>query len=274
MRTGRAGRGTWMAVGAAAGLLVGGGGVAVATTAATSSIVACVGPDGVMRMPQALEESVQGRTEGAQAAAPVPAGTCPVEYRTVSWNVAGPQGPAGPAGPAGPQGLSGPAGPQGPKGETGPQGPQGEKGEKGEPGATYGRTRYVRQAVDRQDDARMEVVRVAELPAGDYIIQTRVDVNPWSSSGPGTSGYYALCDLNTPTGVVSVRSEQDQARWPRIEFFATAKLSAPGPMILSCRSANVEYVGYDGTLMVTRVPEVVVSPAVSPAASPTGHPSR
>ncbi|GIH66113.1 hypothetical protein [Microbispora siamensis] len=283
----RAGRGAWLAAGAVAGLLVGGGGIAVATTATTTTpIVACVGPDGVMRMPQALEESVQGRTEGAQVAAPVPAGTCPVEYRTVSWNAAGPQGPIGPTGPTGAQGLTGPTGPQGPKGETGPQGPQGpagpqgpqgekgEKGEKGEPGATYGQTHYVHQAVDRRDAAWAEVVRVSELPAGDYIIQTRVDVNPWSSKGPGTSGYYAMCDLNTPTGVVSVRSEQDEDRWPKIEFFATAKLSAPGPMILSCRSANVEYVGYDGTLMVTRVPEVIASPSTTPSTTPTATPSH
>jgi hypothetical protein len=138
----------------------------------------------------------------------------------------------------------------------------------------YGRTHYVRQAVDRRDDARMEVARVAELPAGDYIIQTRVDVNPWSSKGPGTYGYYALCFLNTPTGVVSVPSEQDEARWPRNEFFATAKLSAPGPLILSCQSANVEYVGYDGTLMVTRVPEVVAGPSATPSAPATATPTR
>ncbi|MGW5261502.1 hypothetical protein ACWEQG_11025 [Microbispora sp. NPDC004025] len=278
----RAGRSAWLATGAVAGLLVGGGGIAVATTANTS-IVACVGPDGVMRMPQAPEESVQGRTEGAQVAAPAPGGTCPVEYRTVSWNAAGPQGPIGPTGPAGPtgaQGLTGPTGPQGARGETGPQGPQGPagpqgpQGEKGEPGATYGQTHYVRQAVDRRDGAWVDVVRVSELPAGDYIVQTRVDVNPWSSKGPGTSGYFALCELKTPTGVVSVRSEQDQGEWPKIQFFTTAKLSAPGPMILSCRSANVEYVGYDGTLMVTRVPEVITSPSTSPSTPPTATPSR
>ncbi|MGI5161328.1 hypothetical protein [Microbispora sp. CA-102843] len=276
----RTGRGTWLAAGAVAGLLVGGGGIAVATTAATNSaIVACVGPDGVMRMPQAPEESVQGRTTDTQVAAPAPAGTCPVESRTVSWNIAGPQGPVGPAGPQGQtgptglQGSKGETGPQGPQGATGPQGPKGEKGEKGDPGGTYGRTHYVHEVVQRRDDARVEVLRVSELPAGDYIIQTRVDVNPWSSRGPGTSGYYALCDLNTPTGVVSVRSEQDEGRWPKIEFFATAKLSAPGPVILSCQSVNVEYIDYNGTLMATSVPEVVASPTATPSVPPTVTPT-
>ncbi|WP_218671239.1 hypothetical protein [Microbispora sp. GKU 823] len=278
----RAGRGAWLAAGAVAGLLVGGGGIAVATTATTTTpIVACVGPDGVMRMPQALEESVQGRTEGAQVTAPVPGGTCPVEYRTVSWNAAGPQGPIGPTGPTGPagaQGLTGPTGPQGPKGETGPQGPQGPagpqgpQGEKGEPGATYGRT-YIAQKSPTYERGRVEVARITQVPAGDYVIQTSVNTRIIAPS-PGSQT--VTCEVSTPTGVTSTVPRQSGYSKSDggilLSFFVTAKLDTPGPVVLTCELSSENYVRVtsESRLMATSVPEVVTT---GPTAGPTPTPS-
>ncbi|WP_220504584.1 hypothetical protein [Microbispora sp. H13382] len=276
----RTGRSAWLAVGAAAGLLVGGGGIAVATTATTSSIVACVGPDGVMRMPQALEESVQGRTADAQVAAPVSAGTCPVEYRTVSWNTAGPQGPVGPAGPqgpigrTGPQGAKGETGPQGPQGQTGPQGP---KGDKGEPGAAYGQT-YIASGNHLYGDGTLqELVRIPQVPAGNYAIQIGVSAYDLQTT---PTGFVVECDVSTPTGVTSARPQQAGNGGPgstlTIAYFVTAKLNAPGPVVLTCHAltdGGIIRVSAEGRLMATSVPEVVAWPSTNPSTNPTATPS-
>ncbi|GAA4193095.1 hypothetical protein [Microbispora amethystogenes] len=281
----RAGRSAWLAAGAVAGLLVGGGGVAVATTAATAEpIVACVGPDGVMRMPQAPEESVRGRTAGAQVAAPGSVGTCPAEYRTVSWNIAGPQGPVGPAGP---QGQTGPTGLQGLKGETGPQGsqgpagPQGPKGDKGDPGAAYGKTYNTQKSVSYMDGKQVEVARIPEVPAGEYIIQTSISTKIVAVSH---GSQILTCDVSTPTGVTSATPRQSGSSkldgGILLAFFVTAKLDTPGPVILTCQLSSTETITVtsESRLMATSVPEVVTtSPSATPSATrpatPTPTPS-
>jgi hypothetical protein len=50
------------------------------------------------------------------------ADSCESGWRSIQWNVKGPQGEAGAAGPMGPAGPQGEAGPAGPKGEQGPAG--------------------------------------------------------------------------------------------------------------------------------------------------------
>lgn len=125
-------RAMWLTAGIAAGLVAGGAGVAVAV-ADDAQITACVGVDGVLRVPGPIEETMLR---------PVPTtsptvSTCPSGYREITWNKTGPQGATGPQGE---QGLPGDQGPAGAKGEPGPQGaagPQGEKGltgEQGDPG--------------------------------------------------------------------------------------------------------------------------------------------
>ncbi|WP_211590614.1 hypothetical protein [Microbispora sp. H11081] len=242
-------------------------------TTTTSSIVACVGPDGVMRMPQALEESVQGRTADAQVAAPVSAGTCPVEYRTVSWNTAGPQGPVGPAGP---QGAKGETGPQGLQGQTGPQGP---KGDKGEPGAAYGQTyiAYHDNTFDH-DGTSQELVRIPQVPAGNYAIQ--VGVSARNHRAAASTGFTVECEVSTPTGVTSARPQQSAIDEPvstiSIAYFVTATLGAPGPVVLTCRTytgSDPVRVSAEARLMATSVPEVVAWPSTNPTATPSVTPS-
>ncbi|WP_220498725.1 collagen-like protein [Microbispora sp. H10949] len=266
----RAGRSAWLAAGAVAGLLVGGGGIAVATTVATTSpIVACVGSDGVMRVPRGEEESVQAGTAGVQASA----GTCPVEYRTVSWNAAGPQGPTGPTGPQGSEGETGPQGPQG------PAGPQGPKGDKGEPGATYGKTYLAEKRFISTPGTYDEVARIPELPAGNYVIQVSVIVGPRSSKA---SALEAECDVHTPAGTTSASSQSGSAAPGTtllLAFPATAKLTTPSPVILSCMGySTATDIAVSGKLLVTSVPEIVTTlrtgaPSATPSAPPTATPT-
>lgn len=125
-------RGTWLAIGAMTGLLAGGAGVAVAVADARGSdIVACVGSDGIVRIP-----GYDGQTSSAMSS-PTPWPTsrptaeCPPGHRELSWNQTGPVGPPGPVGPSG---AAGPAGATGETGEAGPAGPQGPAGQKGDTG--------------------------------------------------------------------------------------------------------------------------------------------
>ncbi|WP_433500542.1 hypothetical protein ACQP1K_09750 [Sphaerimonospora sp. CA-214678] len=123
-------RGTWLAIGAMTGLLVGGAGVAVAVAdGRATDIVACVGSDGIVRMP-----GYDGQTASAMSS-PTPWPTsrpaCPPGHRELTWNQTGPVGPSGATGEtgeAGPAGPQGPAGPKGDSGERGPAGPQGPAG--------------------------------------------------------------------------------------------------------------------------------------------------
>jgi hypothetical protein len=74
------------------------GGAIAATrgfTAASSSIKACVGPDGVLKL-LAGKKCKKGQT-------------------AIPWNQSGPAGPAGAQGPAGTQGTTGPQGTKGTK---------------------------------------------------------------------------------------------------------------------------------------------------------------
>ena len=80
-----------------------------------TTITACVGPTGVLRV--------------------VSAGTrCRLGERSLSWNQRGPIGPSGPAGAAGAKGDPGAQGEPGLAGPEGPQGPEGLQGETGERG--------------------------------------------------------------------------------------------------------------------------------------------
>ncbi|MEU6429592.1 hypothetical protein ABZ860_27160 [Microbispora sp. NPDC046973] len=274
----RTGRGTWLAAGAVAGLLVGGGGIAVATTAATTSIVACVGADGVMRMVGELES---GQAAAAGLAAPTPTATAPgavcrTGERTVTWNVVGPEGPQGAQGPqgaTGPQGPKGDTGPQGPQGATGPQGP---KGDKGEPGAAYGKTYLENREIEQTDGTMYEVTRISNLPAGNYVIQASVvarHLYPVSFS--------VECSVSTPVGSTSARANQNGSGAPNatvtLAFPATAKLNASGPVILSCHALSTGAIDVvtTGKLLVTSVPEVTTGPGptVTPSAPPTVTPS-
>ncbi|MEU6410906.1 hypothetical protein [Microbispora sp. NPDC046933] len=256
----RTGRSAWLAAGAVAGLLVGGGGVAVATTAATTSpIVACVGADGVMRMPRELE-SAKAPASAAQIAAPtatptLPAGACFEGEETVTWNVTGPQGP---------RGLTG---------SPGPQGPQGEKGEKGDPGAAYGQT-YI--AYGRHfyyhEETPQELVRIPQVPAGNYAVQVAV-------SARDSQAFALECEVSTPTGVTSYAPRQQSGTGGlpsplTINYFVTAKLNAPGPVVVTCDPlSEVRRVIADGRLMATSVPEVVAWPSTTPTATPSTEPT-
>ncbi len=81
----------------------------------TSTINACKGPFGLLRIVNDPSD-------------------CRHNESAISWNVQGPKGDPGPAGPAGPkgntgaQGAKGDTGAQGTKGDTGPQGPMGVPG--------------------------------------------------------------------------------------------------------------------------------------------------
>ncbi|MEU8192640.1 hypothetical protein AB0C10_02510 [Microbispora amethystogenes] len=246
----RAGRSAWLAAGAAAGLLVGGGGVAVATTTAvTSAIVACVGADGVMRMLPELESAKAPAAHIAATAIPtLPAGQCSAGERTVVWNVTGPQGP---------QGL------------TGPQGPQGEKGD---PGAAYGQT-YIAYDNHLYDDGTVqELVRIPQVPAGDYAVQVGVSAHLLRD----TDRLLVECDVSTPTGVTSARPQQSGSSGPgstlTLAYFVTTKLNAPGPVVLRCHALTNSgpiLVSAEGRLMATRVPEVVAWPSATQPPTPT-----
>nr|WP_191909919.1 hypothetical protein [Microbispora cellulosiformans] len=262
----RVGRSAWLAAGAVAGLLVGGGGVAVATTTAvTSPIVACVGADGVMRMPPELESANFSAT---QIAAPTATPTLPAEgcfdgERTVVWNVTGPQGPRGLTGLQGPRGLVGP---------QGPEGPQGPQGEKGDPGAAYGQT-YIAYDNHAYDDGTVrELVRIPQVPAGDYAVQVGVSADLLRD----TDRLLVECDVSTPTGVTSARPQQSANSGPgstlTLAYFVTAKLNAPGPVVLRCHALTDNgpiVVNAEGRLMATRVPEVVAWPSATQPPTPT-----
>ncbi len=102
----RIGRGGWLAAGVAAGLVVGGAGVAVAAPAPAPEIVACVGPDRVLRLPGGATSS----PPASVAAATGEAAECASSEIRMTWSETGPQGPRGPAGEAGPAGPKGDAG--------------------------------------------------------------------------------------------------------------------------------------------------------------------
>ncbi len=120
----------WLAVGIAAGLVAGGAGVAVAV-ADDLRITACVGADGVLRVPGPVEQTML-RPVPTES----PGDTCPLGYRQITWNQTGPTGPTGRTGAQGATGPEGPSGPQGATGPQGPAGPQGERGVQGEQGLT------------------------------------------------------------------------------------------------------------------------------------------
>ncbi|WP_433356923.1 hypothetical protein ACQP25_21925 [Microtetraspora malaysiensis] len=102
----RIGRGGWLAAGAAAGLVMGGAGVAVAAPTAPE-IVACVGPDRVLRLPSGATSSPPA---SAAAATGEVAAECASSETRLTWSEKGPQGPQGPAGETGPAGPKGDAG--------------------------------------------------------------------------------------------------------------------------------------------------------------------
>ncbi len=126
----------WLTVGIAAGLVAGGAGVAVAV-ADDTQITACVGVDGVLRVPGRIEQTM---LRPVPTASPT-TGACPSGYQQITWNKTGPTGATGDTGPAGAPGQQGATGPegltgaQGVPGAKGEPGPQGIPGAKGEPGA-------------------------------------------------------------------------------------------------------------------------------------------
>lgn len=103
------GRVGWSAVGAAAGLVVGVSGVAVAgsTSAPSPEIVACVGPDRVMRLPGRVASSPPASVTSDQAAS-----VCSPTETQLTWGQVGPTGPRGQQGDAGVSGLEWVAGSQ------------------------------------------------------------------------------------------------------------------------------------------------------------------
>jgi len=88
----------------------------------TTTINACRGPLGLLRVVNDPNDCRHGES-------------------AISWNVQGPKGDPGPAGPTGPKGpkgdtgATGPAGPAGAKGDTGGAGPAGPAGADGAAGA-------------------------------------------------------------------------------------------------------------------------------------------
>ena len=76
--------------------VVGGGvaaaGLAFASTSTTSTLIACKGHEGSLRLVSSASDCRRNET-------------------VVQWNVTGPTGPQGPTGPTGPKGPTGPAGP-------------------------------------------------------------------------------------------------------------------------------------------------------------------
>ncbi len=190
----------WLAVGIAAGLVAGGAGVAVAV-ADDLRITACVGADGVLRVPGPIEQTMVRPVPTEP-----PGDTCPLGYRQITWNqtgptgptgrtgaqgAAGPEGPAGQQGPAGPQGepgprgeqgLTGPQGAQGVKGDQGPSGPQGSQGERGAAGAN-GIAGLQKVVATNKYPANTAGTTHAKCPAGKVLLDSDYQV---------TSQYVAL----------------------------------------------------------------------------------
>ncbi|GAA0986038.1 hypothetical protein GCM10009555_062580 [Acrocarpospora macrocephala] len=103
--------------------MAGGAGVAVAVAEARNGeIVACVGLDGVLRIPSGLGETALATSRPVPTPTTFPTGRCPDGYRELSWNETGPVGPVGPTGATGEPGPAGSQGETGPAGERDPRG--------------------------------------------------------------------------------------------------------------------------------------------------------
>lgn len=115
--------------------------------------------------------------------------TCATGEQLVVWNQQGPVGPQGPQGPAGPQGPQGPQGPAGPQGAPGPAGALG-----------FGSDVLLANTLSTNLASPTEMVRLRNLPAGNYIVTATLDFLM------AKSGDEVDCGVNTTAAIIAPQS--------------------------------------------------------------------
>ena len=96
----------------------------------------------------------------------------------------GPAGPIGPSGPSGPTGQSGPSGPTGAQGSTGPSGPTGPVG----PSNSHEAVNSGPVTVTGIDaGSANSIATLSNLPAGNYLVVARVQLNSSSTTSARVS---------------------------------------------------------------------------------------
>jgi hypothetical protein len=143
---------------------------------------------------------------------------CKAGERKLTWNhsghrgargltgTAGSPGPRGPAGPIGPAGLSGtdgagPPGPGGPTGATGPTGPTGATGPTGPSDSREAVNTAPVTLTGIDAGSANSIATVSNLPAGDYLVIARVQLNSVSTS---TARVSCLASLGGKNAVATV----------------------------------------------------------------------
>src|SRR5207253_10699266 len=103
----------------------------------------------------------------------------------------GATGATGAAGAQGPQGPVGPQGPAGPQGSAGPQGPAGPSGGTAAP-SVYVKTSTTDVALAPQTSGftQSQILQIFEVPAGKYIVHTKVRFLNNAAEGRVTIGLH------------------------------------------------------------------------------------
>ncbi|MBD3943180.1 collagen-like protein [Microbacterium sp. NEAU-LLC] len=226
----------------AAGLvLVGGAAFAAAPALTASTITACAGADGKLRL---VDASTQ----------------CRPPEKAISWNTVGPQGPAGPAGPAGPQGetgATGATGPTGATGATGPAGPAGPTGPAGVGGKGYG----VWGELPAVSHLGNGTVASLSLPAGSYVLTAAVRADTESSSA--SEEVAISCALMYETSTLATAGETPgnfltQTFYGRssLAMTATRTLSAPGTVSVFCGQVGADAVSFTADITAVAVSSI------------------
>jgi hypothetical protein len=200
--------------------------------------------------------------------------------RFLSWNQQGQPGPTGPAGPAGetgPQGPAGAAGATGPAGPAGPAGPEGPQGAPGPGARIYKAGANFDAAPNLQPDEYTLLFRFADVPAGDYLLDARLDFElQFNRSGVFRGMVRVECQVDVPVdGALAANHYIFRSRatggddallwsgvWP---FEDVLHVAHPGPVSLSCRredaDTSIAYHAFDSSLFLQRIDELVATPS-------------